>query len=72
MHIVNSRNEIFSVIWILRYSKLKTIISATWFCLRLLSCGPGFESQAHHLSFVQFVLLKLKFVIEIGIRKGPK
>ena len=29
------------------------------FCLRLPSCGPGFESQAHHLCFFQFVLLKL-------------
>ena len=28
---------------------------APWFRLRLPSCGPGFESQAHH----QFVLLKL-------------
>ena len=32
---------------------------APWFCLRLPSCGPGFESQAHHLRFFQFVLLKL-------------
>ena len=32
---------------------------APWFCLRLPSCGPGFESQAHHLCFIQFVL-KLK------------
>ena len=24
---------------------------APWFCLRLPSCGPGFESQAHHLCF---------------------
>ena len=32
---------------------------APWFCLRLPSCGPGFKSQAHHLSFFQFVLLKL-------------
>ena len=26
---------------------------------RLPSCGPGFKSQAHHLCFFQFVLLKL-------------
>ena len=29
---------------------------ALWFHLRLPSCGPGFESQAHHLCFFQFVL----------------
>ena len=32
---------------------------APWFCLPLPSCGPGFESQADHLRFFQFVLLKL-------------
>ena len=32
---------------------------APWFRLRLPSCGPWFKSQAHHLSFFQFVLLKL-------------
>ena len=32
---------------------------APWFRLCLPSCGPGFESQAHHLCFFQFVLLKL-------------
>ena len=32
---------------------------APWFCLRLPSYGPGFESQAHHICFFQFVLLKL-------------
>ena len=32
---------------------------APWFRLRLPSCGPGFESQVHHLRFFQFVLLKL-------------
>ena len=29
---------------------------APWFRLHLPSCGPGFESQAHHLRFFQFVL----------------
>ena len=29
---------------------------APWFCLHLPSCGPGFEFQAHHLRFFQFVL----------------
>ena len=32
---------------------------APWFHLHLPSCGPGFKSQAHHLRFFQFVLLKL-------------
>ena len=32
---------------------------APWFRLCLPSCGPGFKSQAHHLHFFQFVLLKL-------------
>ena len=32
---------------------------ALWFCLRLPSCGPWFESQAHHLRFFQFVILKV-------------
>ena len=32
-----------------------------WFCLRLASCSHRFESQARHLSFFQFVLLKLKW-----------
>ena len=32
---------------------------APWFCLCLPSCGPGFISQALHLCFFQFVLLKL-------------
>ena len=31
---------------------------APWFRLRLPSCGRGFESQANHLHFFQFVLLK--------------
>ena len=32
---------------------------APWFRLSLPSCGPGFESQGHHLRFFQFVLLNL-------------
>ena len=28
---------------------------AQWICLRLPSCRPGFESQAHHLCFHQFI-----------------
>ena len=37
---------------------------APWFRLRLPSCGPGFESQAHHLRFFQFGLLKLLLELE--------
>ena len=36
---------------------------APWFSLRLPSYGPGFESQAHHLCFFQFILLKLEMVL---------
>ena len=32
--------------------------------LRLPSCGPGFKSQAHHLHFFQFLLLKLLLKLE--------
>ena len=32
---------------------------ALWFCLRLPSCGCGFKSRAHCVSFFQFVSLKL-------------
>ena len=32
---------------------------AQWIRLRLPSCRPGFESQAHHLRFFQFILFKL-------------
>ena len=31
-----------------------------WLRLFLPSCSPGFESQAHHLHFFQFILLKLQ------------
>ena len=40
-------------------SKSRVATIAPWFCLRLPSWGPRFESQAHHLHFFQFVLLKL-------------
>ena len=30
---------------------------AQWIRLRLPSCRPGFESQAHHLRFYQFILI---------------
>ena len=32
---------------------------AQWIRLRLPSWRPGFESQAHHLRFFQFILFKL-------------
>ena len=35
---------------------LEVAAIAPWFHLRLPSCSPGFESQAHHPSFFQFVL----------------
>ena len=39
--------------------KLRVAAIAPWFRLRLPSCGPGFDSQALHLYFFQFVLLEL-------------
>ena len=36
---------------------------APWFRLRLSSCGPRFESQAHHLRIFEFILLKLKYYL---------
>ena len=36
---------------------MKGAAIAQWICLRLPSCHPRFESQAHHLSFHQFVEL---------------
>ena len=32
---------------------------AQWIRLHLPSCCPGFESQAHHLCFFQFIKFKL-------------
>ena len=37
---------------------------APWFRLRLPSCGPRFESRAHHLCFFQFVLLPFELNCE--------
>ena len=39
-----------------RYEQRAAI--APWFRLHLPFISPGFESQAHHLRFFQFVLLK--------------
>ena len=36
--------------------------TAQWIGLGLPSCGPGLESQAHHLRFFQFI-------IELGSKK---
>ena len=35
-------------------------VIAPWFCLRLPSSVPRFESRSHHLCFFQFVLLNLQ------------
>ena len=43
---------------------------APWFCLRLPSCGPRFESQAHNLSFFQFVLKLLREKNENKQKRG--
>ena len=43
-----------------KVSKVKTTKTAPRFRLQLPSCGPGSESQAHHLCFFQFVFLKLQ------------
>ena len=40
---------------------------AQWIRLRLPSCPPGFESQAHHLFIVKFCT-----VFVIALRKGRK
>ena len=40
----------------LYYFNFSAAAIALWFCLHLPSCGPGFESQANHLHFFQFVL----------------
>ena len=42
-----------------------TAAIATWLCPSLPSCGTRFESQVHHLSYLQFVLLKLEWEKEI-------
>ena len=57
---VNEEEKVFNGLHLFTpfYFKLTKILVAAiapWFRLRLPSCGPGFESQAHH----QFVLLKL-------------
>ena len=47
------------VIAIATQTNERGVVIAQWICLRLPSCHPGFESQAHHLCFYhysQFVL----------------
>ena len=49
-------------LWFLREIKKDAIVGAAtahWSHLCLPSSGRGFKSQAHHLRFFQFVLLKL-------------
>ena len=43
-------------------------IGRPWFRLRLPSCGTWFESQANHLGFLQFILLKIETIIVIAMR----
>ena len=43
---------------------------APWNYLRLPSCGRRFDSQAHHLSFFQFVLLKLLWEKDEKTKRG--
>ena len=38
--------------------------SRQWFRLRLTTCRPGFESQAHHLRFYN-----VKFVLHLSFEK---
>ena len=42
-----------------------------WIRLRLPSCGPGFESQAHHPCIFQFIWFKFKMNF-IAKRKRTK
>ena len=40
----------------LQVGTCKEAVMAHWVCLHLPSYGPGFESQAQHLHFIQFIL----------------
>ena len=44
---------------------------APWFCLLLLQCGPGLESQSHHLGMLVSICI-IEIVNEVGMRKGQK
>ena len=35
---------------------------AQWICLRLPSCLPGFESQAHHLCFFSIYIVRIVYL----------
>ena len=54
--ISNSLKKVFVAIW--------AAAMAPWFHLHLPFWGPGFESQAHHLLFFQFMSLKLNSLLE--------
>ena len=41
------------------FSILGVAAIAPWFCLRLPSCGPRFESQAHHLRFFSICIIEI-------------
>ena len=49
--------------WATNTALLWTASLAPWFRQCLHFCCPGFESQAHHLCFFQFILLKLKLYL---------
>ena len=48
----------FIVEWMKRY-RTEQNINAPWFRLCLPSCGPGFESQAHHLRFFSICIIEI-------------
>ena len=53
-------------VWKSKKGALWAATMVPWFCLCLPSCGRGFKSQAHHLSFFSIC------IIEIVMRKGQK
>ena len=50
----NSNPQLFGVRSSSNLLNTRGAAVAQWICLRLPSCHPGFESQAHHLCFYQF------------------
>ena len=53
-------NQSFSTKLVVYQEYLDAAAIAQMFHLHLPSCGPEFESQAHHLCFFKFALLKLQ------------
>ena len=50
---------------------ITVVAIAQWIHLRGLSCGPGVESQAHHVRFL-FVVKFCAILFVIVFRKGQK